>query len=513
MKKRFLSLFLILIFLIGTVSAAVPYKESLTIYNYKINEVQCSNNSLRVLVESKASANLNLMFKITSKTTNSIFSNQELKRFETNWFLITTNKACKDLKKIEINGYVNVDNQNIVYLNSESSYLFTGTESPITQAATTTEILPSIQQTTTITSTSNIYFGYKLIETIDSNNEVKYFHQDHLGSNRIITNANGALVSRLDYEPFGKDLSYNNAKYKFTGKEKDSSSLYYFGARYYDPSVGRFTSVDPSFEPSETPYSYVDNNPLNKVDPDGRFAWLAPLLGAAGSAVSYGQAIMQDPLNMIDVADLRQGWNNNDAWTVGFAVLGLASAGSSGRGFREGAENIISGVGGKVLSEAKREALKKATAASLKTHARPSEKQLRKLYEGEGKSLSDIADIYNTYQGTTWKWMKAAGITLRNQRSTHKVTVEELNDLLGEGLSYREIAKRLGVGSETVRENAIKAGLTELNPRTSGVISPLAENLLDRIAEGKKPNEIAKEFGVTRAKVIYWRNKLVEKKE
>ena len=273
MKKRFLSLFLILIFLIGTVSAAVPYKESLTIYNYNINEVQCSNNSLRVLVESKASANLNLMFKITSKTTNSIFSNQELKRFETNWFLITTNKACKDLKKIEINGYVNVDNQNIVYLNSGSSYRFTGTESPITQT-TTTEILPSTQQTTTttITSTSNIYFGSKLVETIDSNNEVKYFHQDHLGSNRIITDPNGALVSRLDYEPFGKDLSSNNAKYKFTGKEKDSSSLYYFGARYYDPGIGRFTQVDPSFEPSETPYSYVDNNPLNKIDPDGREA-------------------------------------------------------------------------------------------------------------------------------------------------------------------------------------------------------------------------------------------------
>ncbi len=272
MKKRFLSLFLIVIFLMGTVSAAVPYKESLTIYNYNINEVQCSNNSLRILVESQASANLNLMFKITSQNTNSIFSNQELKRFETNWFLITTNKACKDLKKLEVNGYLTLDNQNIVYLNSGSSYLFTGTESPITQTATTTEIQPSIQQTTTTTSISNIYFGSKLIETIDSNNEVKYYHQDHLGSNRIITNAAGALVARLDYDPFGKDLSNNNAKYKFTGKEKDSSSLYYFGARYYDPSIGRFTSIDPSFNPSQTPYDYANNNPMAFVDPNGKEA-------------------------------------------------------------------------------------------------------------------------------------------------------------------------------------------------------------------------------------------------
>ncbi len=276
MKKRVLSLFLILIFIIGTVSAAVPYKESLTIYNYKIKQVQCSDNSLRILVESKASANLNLMFKITSKTTNSIFSNQELKRFETNWFLITTNKLCNEFKKLEVNGYLTLNNQNIAYLNSESSYLFTGTESPITQTATTTEIQPSTQETltttTTSTSTSNIYFGSKLIESIDSNNEVKYYHQDNLGSTRLITDVGGNLVSRVDYEPFGKDLSYANSKYKFTGKEKDSSSLYYFGARYYDPNIGRFTQIDPSFEPSETPYSYVDNNPLNKVDPDGREA-------------------------------------------------------------------------------------------------------------------------------------------------------------------------------------------------------------------------------------------------
>jgi len=273
-------LFLIIIFLIGNVSAQVSYKESLTIYNYKIKQVQCSNNSLRVLIESNADANLNLMFKITSKTVNSIFSNQELKRFETNWFLITTNKACNELKKLEVNGYLTLNNQNIVYLNSESSYLFTGLESPITQTTTTStiEILPSTQEaltaTTTSISTSNIYFGSKLIETINSNNEVKYYHQDYLGSTRVVTNANGVLVNRFDYQPFGSDSIYSSSlnNKKFTGKQQDSSNLYYYGARYYDPKIGRFTSVDPSFNPSESSYVYVSNNPLNKIDPDGRQA-------------------------------------------------------------------------------------------------------------------------------------------------------------------------------------------------------------------------------------------------
>src|SRR3972149_10962119 len=103
MEKRLVSIFLIAIFIMGNVSAALPSKQALTIYNYKIKEVQCSSNSLRVLVESRASVNLKLLFKITSKTTDSIFSGQELNSFQADWFLITTNKECKNLKKLEIN--------------------------------------------------------------------------------------------------------------------------------------------------------------------------------------------------------------------------------------------------------------------------------------------------------------------------------------------------------------------------------------------------------------------------
>jgi RHS repeat-associated protein len=65
------------------------------------------------------------------------------------------------------------------------------------------------------------------------------------------------------------------ANLRFTGKELDKEShigLYYFGARYYDPSIGRFISVDPLADkyPGLTPYHYAANNPLKYVDPDGR---------------------------------------------------------------------------------------------------------------------------------------------------------------------------------------------------------------------------------------------------
>ena len=67
--------------------------------------------------------------------------------------------------------------------------------------------------------------------------------------------------------------AYKNAL-TFTGKEKDSETgFYYFGARYYDPSIsGLFLSVDPMSDkyPSISPYAYCAWNPVRLVDPDGK---------------------------------------------------------------------------------------------------------------------------------------------------------------------------------------------------------------------------------------------------
>jgi RHS repeat-associated protein len=64
-------------------------------------------------------------------------------------------------------------------------------------------------------------------------------------------------------------------KYRFNQKEwQDELSLnvYDYGARRYDPAVGRWLSMDPLAEKYETlsPYNYVSNNPVNAIDPDGR---------------------------------------------------------------------------------------------------------------------------------------------------------------------------------------------------------------------------------------------------
>jgi len=103
-----------------------------------------------------------------------------------------------------------------------------------------------------------------------------YYHTDHLGSTRLITDEQGNVVTDSTYTSFGEStVSGEDEPYLYTGKEIDSTGLYYYGARYYDPETGRFISKDPGFGRLGNPqtlnrYVYVLNNPLKYIDPDGR---------------------------------------------------------------------------------------------------------------------------------------------------------------------------------------------------------------------------------------------------
>lgn len=59
--------------------------------------------------------------------------------------------------------------------------------------------------------------------------------------------------------------------FQFAGGYRDPTSFYKFGARYHDPSVGRWTQRDPV--PSELPYAYAGANPVNFMDPSGLEWW------------------------------------------------------------------------------------------------------------------------------------------------------------------------------------------------------------------------------------------------
>ncbi|MFV0530086.1 MAG: RHS repeat-associated core domain-containing protein [Flavobacteriales bacterium] len=104
-----------------------------------------------------------------------------------------------------------------------------------------------------------------------------YYHPDHLGSSSYITNLDGEVVQHVEYVPFGEVFIEErnnvwNTPYLFNAKELDEETgLYYYGARYYEPRISLWLSVDPLAEkyPNVSPYAYVVNNPIIYTDPDG----------------------------------------------------------------------------------------------------------------------------------------------------------------------------------------------------------------------------------------------------
>lgn len=120
---------------------------------------------------------------------------------------------------------------------------------------------------------------------------ITFFHNDALGSPAIATDANGDVLWKENYMPYGQPqqvaAAVPNNKLWFTGKPYDpGTGLSYFGARYYIPVIGRFTGMDPKGLAPEDPhsfnrYAYANNNPYKYVDPDGR----ASVLAVAGMGV------------------------------------------------------------------------------------------------------------------------------------------------------------------------------------------------------------------------------------
>jgi len=109
----------------------------------------------------------------------------------------------------------------------------------------------------------------------------EYFLRDHLGNTRAVVDQSGTAKQIQDYYAFGMEMNPGNAytsspdnRYKYNGKEKQEElglNQLDYGARFYDPVIGRFGTVDPLSELYEdmSPYHYAFNNPIRFTDPDG----------------------------------------------------------------------------------------------------------------------------------------------------------------------------------------------------------------------------------------------------
>ena len=151
----------------------------------------------------------------------------------------------------------------------------------------------------TKTKSVKFYFaGDQRVAEYSSIEGLRYYHQDHLGSSVALTDITGTLVFRANYAPYGSDAytqGSTSIKYKFTGQEKDGSGLYYYGARYYDPELGRFISPDVNLDGLNR-YTYCHNNPVIYNDPTGEWAWvIGAIIGAwTGHEVAESKGIEVD---------------------------------------------------------------------------------------------------------------------------------------------------------------------------------------------------------------------------
>ncbi len=100
-----------------------------------------------------------------------------------------------------------------------------------------------------------------------------------MGSVRGLVDATGVLLNQINYDSFGKVLTQTNTaagdSFLFTGRELDAATQqYFYRARYYSASTGRFTQQDPiGFRAGDTNlYRYVGNRVLNATDPAGTTA-------------------------------------------------------------------------------------------------------------------------------------------------------------------------------------------------------------------------------------------------
>ena len=143
------------------------------------------------------------------------------------------------------------------------------------------------------------------IEQISGSTPV-YLRQDQQGSTRLLTDGEGNVVGRYNYDAWGNVTSHTGSattNLQYDGQYTDAETGYqYLRARYYDPGTEQFLTRDPLTSETRTPYTYALNAPTNVVDPTGEIGVQVCVLACVG-------------------------YQSGDGWGFGFGLGGDVSSG------------------------------------------------------------------------------------------------------------------------------------------------------------------------------------------
>ena len=263
---------------------------------------------------------------------------------------------------------------------------------------------------------------------------VRYQYGDQLESSLLeLDDAAAAVISYEEYHPYGS-TAYQAVRaaletpkrYRYTGKERDTETgLYYHGARYYAPWLGRWTACDPAgLADGTNSYAYVRGNPIRLGDPDGR------------------QSKNPDQLHFVE----------------GPAYEQEATATATSRGFSKGLRQYYRGV-------------KKAWGHTEKTDiVHPKSTPFATQKPGQTTKVRLGAAGPNRSAGALSKpALKASGLPMRNPKGYYPGAVK--------GTRYGQPAIRPGSQAYTIKPKALEVhqGSTAAPP-TPKQVAPVAKN-------------------------------------
>jgi RHS repeat-associated protein len=218
---------------------------------------------------------------------------------------------------------------------------------------------------------------------------VTYVYSDPQGTPLAEADASGNITARFDYTPYGVAVASMSPAPNgpgYTGHVNDpDTGFVYMQARYYDPSTGRFLSIDP-VGPSPgnlfnlNRYDYANNNPINHTDPDGRCAD-----GASCDQMvqSYGAWANANP----EEADKIGRDVGVPAVSVMLAVTGAPEA--------VGVASVMRAVAGKIVGVIARRAATKL-AAKIPTMGKEGSNGVREVKGG----VTEAKKMFDTLRGT-----------------------------------------------------------------------------------------------------------------